>query len=96
MVGQQIEMVAQHEAPDEMTAYERLIGDAMAGESGLFARVDEVESAWKVVDPVLDLTDTPHVYQPGSWGPGEADGLLHDGAFWHDPVMTDVESLVNT
>ena len=96
MVGQQIEMVAQHEAPDEMTAYERLIGDAMAGESGLFARVDEVESAWKVVDPVLDLTDTPHAYQPGTWGPGEADGLLHDGAFWHDPVMTDVESLVNT
>ena len=96
MVGQQIEMVAQHEAPDEMTAYERLIGDAMAGESGLFARVDEVESAWRVVDPVLDLMDTPHVYKPGTWGPGEADGLLHNGAFWHDPVMTDVESLVNT
>ncbi|MBG80891.1 MAG: glucose-6-phosphate dehydrogenase [Phycisphaerae bacterium] len=96
MVGQQIEMVAQHEAPDEMTAYERLIGDAMAGESGLFARVDEVESAWKIVDPVLDLTDTPHAYKPDTWGPAEADELLHRGAFWHDPVMTDVESLVNT
>ncbi|MDG2422713.1 MAG: glucose-6-phosphate dehydrogenase [Phycisphaerales bacterium] len=96
MVGQQIEMVAQHEEPDQMSAYERLIGDAMAGEPGLFARVDEVESAWKVVDPILDQSTPVHVYEPGTWGPSEAEDLLHKDAKWHDPVLESVEDLVNT
>ncbi|MAT81246.1 MAG: glucose-6-phosphate dehydrogenase [Phycisphaerae bacterium] len=95
MVGQQIEMLAQHEEPDQMAAYERLIGDAMAGEPGLFARVDEVESAWKVVDPILDQSTPVHSYEPGTWGPSEADGLLHHNAIWHEPVLKPVEELVN-
>ncbi|MEE2907484.1 MAG: glucose-6-phosphate dehydrogenase [Planctomycetota bacterium] len=95
MVGEQIEMVVQHEEPDQMAAYERLIGDAMAGESGLFARVDEVESAWKIVDPILDQSTAPYPYDQGTWGPAEADGLLHKNTNWHNPVLEPVEDLVN-
>ncbi len=96
MVGEQIEMVAQHEQPDQMTAYERLIGDAMSGEAGLFARVDEVESAWEVVDPVLDQSTPVHVYEPGTWGPKEADALLHPGMKWRAPKLESVDELVKS
>jgi glucose-6-phosphate 1-dehydrogenase len=97
MVGQQIEMVAQHDQPDEMSAYERLIGDAMIGESSLFARVDEVETCWKIVDLLLDRSTPVHDYQPGTWGPAEADRLVRDHDHgWHDPVLTPVSELVRT
>ena len=96
MVGQQIEMVAQHETPDQMTAYERLIGDAMEGEAGLFARVDEVESAWEVVDPILDQSTPVHPYEPGSWGPPEADSILEQDMNWHVPVLENVEELAKS
>ena len=54
MIGQSVEMVAsRHPAPDEMDAYERVLGDAMEGDATLFARQDYVEEAWRVVDPIL-------------------------------------------
>ncbi|MCH2132727.1 MAG: glucose-6-phosphate dehydrogenase [Phycisphaerales bacterium] len=95
MVGQPLELIAQHEQPDEMSAYERLIGDAIAGESTLFARVDEVETAWKVVDPILGDVTPVIDYEPGTWGPTEADALLHHKYGWHAPVLKPVEELVN-
>ncbi len=58
------------EGPD---AYERLIADALIGDERLFARQDGVEEAWRIVDPLLDVTDPPLKYSPGSWGPIEAD-----------------------
>jgi glucose-6-phosphate 1-dehydrogenase len=59
-----------------MTAYERLLGDAMMGDASLFAREDAVEAAWAIVDPVLG-EDTPVLpYEPGTWGPAEADALI--------------------
>lgn len=65
-------------------AYERLLGDALAGDARLFARQDSVEESWRIVEDVL--TDAPPValYERGSWGPVEADRLLPDGACWHD------------
>lgn len=95
MVGQQIEMVAQHEQPDEMSAYERLIGDAMAGDSALFARVDEVETAWEVVDPILDQATPIYDYEQGTWGPEEANSLLRHRNNWREPCIKPVEDLVN-
>jgi glucose-6-phosphate 1-dehydrogenase len=56
--------------------YERLIGDAMTGESTLFARQDVVEAAWAIVDPVLRAGAPLATYACGSWGPHEADRLL--------------------
>ncbi len=65
-------------------AYERLLDDALAGDLRRFARQEGVEEAWRVVDPVLDLRDRPTVYEPGSWGPPEADAML-EGRRWHLP-----------
>jgi glucose-6-phosphate 1-dehydrogenase len=57
--GETVEMVAsRHPSPEEMDAYERVLGDAMAGDATLFARQDYVEEAWRIVDPVLK-GDTP-------------------------------------
>ncbi len=58
---------------DEMAAYERLLGDAMAGDGTLFAGQEGVEAAWTVVQPILDLTTPVHEYEPGTWGPPEAE-----------------------
>lgn len=60
---------------DEMTAYERLLGDAMAGDGTLFAGQNGVEAAWKVVEPILDLATPVLDYEPGTWGPSEAEKL---------------------
>ena len=70
---------------DELGPYERLLGDAMEGDSILFAREDAVERAWEIVDPLLEA-DTPlHFYEPGTWGPEEAQHLGADVSGWHDP-----------
>jgi glucose-6-phosphate 1-dehydrogenase len=70
---------------DEMDAYERLLGDAMAGDAALFARQDGVEAQWAIVQPILG-TETPlREYEPGTWGPPEAAELLPEGGGWHCP-----------
>jgi glucose-6-phosphate 1-dehydrogenase len=69
----------------DMRAYDRLIGAALSGDRGLFARQDTVEAAWQVVDPVLGDAVPVRPYNKGSWGPEEADGLLAGGDSWHDP-----------
>ncbi|HEX9064964.1 MAG TPA: glucose-6-phosphate dehydrogenase [Streptosporangiaceae bacterium] len=69
----------------DMRPYDRLIGAALSGDRGLFARQDTVEAAWRVVDPVLGDAVPVHPYAKGSWGPKEADGLLAEGDSWHDP-----------
>ena len=67
-----------------MDAYERLLGDAVRGDSTLFARADEVEAAWRVVDPLLTANTPVHEYAPGTWGPIEADALAPPGG-WRVP-----------
>ena len=85
-VGKPVELYLCDQGADEMSAYERLIGDAIDGEPLLFAREDGVESAWAVVDPVLDDHGPSHPYEPKTWGPAEADALLPAGEFWHAPA----------
>jgi glucose-6-phosphate 1-dehydrogenase len=69
-------------------SYERLLLDALQGDASLFTREDEVETAWSLVDPVLQAWETHQTpslafYNPGSWGPREADALLaRDGHWW--------------
>jgi glucose-6-phosphate 1-dehydrogenase len=65
--------------------YERLLGDAMLGDSTLFARQDVVEAAWAVVDPVLEHAGDLHFYPQGSMGPKEADRLTAAVGGWNDP-----------
>ena len=71
---------------DEMDAYERLLGDAMEGDPALFARQDAVEASWAIVDPVLHVPTPLFEYEPGTWGPAEADRLVADAGGWHCPA----------
>jgi glucose-6-phosphate 1-dehydrogenase len=66
-----------------MSPYERLLGDAMLGDATLFAREDVVEAAWAVVDPVIHTTSMPIEYDPGTWGPLEAEDLVVDVGGWN-------------
>lgn len=85
MVGQEVELLATQGVSDEMDAYERLLGDAMNGDATLFAREDAVEAEWRIVEPILASTAPPHDYQPGTWGPVEADRLIARSGGWHTP-----------
>jgi glucose-6-phosphate 1-dehydrogenase len=71
-------------------AYQRLLLDAMRGDSTLFTRTDEVEAAWGLVTPMLEEQHDDNAklptYPAGSWGPAEADALLEqDGRRWRKP-----------
>lgn len=87
-VGDQHELFLLEELAGGESPYERLLGDALAGDGALFTREDSVEAAWAVVDPVLTAHDPVHPYEPGSWGPKQADTLLGTGESWHNPVAT--------
>jgi glucose-6-phosphate 1-dehydrogenase len=69
-------------------AYERLLLDVLQGDASLFTRADEVETAWSLIDPILAKWEKDHslplcFYEPGSWGPIEANVLLaKDGRAW--------------
>jgi glucose-6-phosphate 1-dehydrogenase len=69
-----------------MDAYERLLGDAMEGDQTLFAREDAVEAAWAIVQPILGSATPPYEYEPGSWGPAQAESLATEIGGWHDPA----------
>ena len=87
LVGQAAEMVAsKHPDADEMDAYERVLGDAMAGDTTLFAREDYVEEAWRIVDPLLKKTTPVYPYEQKSWGPSEAERVTPAGG-WQNPVV---------
>ena len=73
-------------AGNRLEAYERLLGDAMLGDPTLFARQDLVEAAWAIVDPVLHCGLPVLQYEPGTWGPAEADRLVADVGGWNAPA----------
>ena len=84
-VGDQRELFLLDVQPNEEQPYERLLGDALAGDGALFTREDAVEAAWAVIDPVLEDRERAHLYAPGSWGPAEADALIAADGRWHNP-----------
>ncbi len=77
----------QHPRADEMDAYERVLGDAMAGDATLFAREDHVEEAWRIVDPVLKAATPVYEYEPGTWGPKEVDQRVSPPGGWQNPTL---------
>jgi glucose-6-phosphate 1-dehydrogenase len=85
MAGDSTELFVTQQNPAEMGAYERLIGDAFRGDANLFARVDSVESCWRIVEPILGDATPIFEYEKGSWGPAEANRILAPGTLWHDP-----------
>jgi glucose-6-phosphate 1-dehydrogenase len=81
-------LASRHPGADERDAYERVLGDAMAGDATLFAREDSVEEAWRIVDPVLKDATRLEEYEPNSWGPSLADKRVSPAGGWHNPVVT--------
>ena len=73
-----------------LTAYERLLLDAMKGDATLFARTDAVHAAWKFVQPILDYKANGgriHEYEAGTWGPVAAVKLIaKQGKVWRKPT----------
>jgi glucose-6-phosphate 1-dehydrogenase len=86
MQGEPVELVARHHSEPEKSPYERLLGDAIRGDNSLFSSDECVEAAWAVVDQVLNHEGTVSVYEPGSWGPAAAAGLVNRAEGWHDPA----------
>lgn len=84
-VGDQRELFLSDERPGEETPYERLLGDAMGGNGALFIRQDAVEAAWTVVEPVLNTHPPVFPYPHHGWGPNQADALIADDGYWHNP-----------
>jgi glucose-6-phosphate 1-dehydrogenase len=84
-VGDQRELYLLEERPAEESPYERLLGDAMAGDGALFTRENAIEAAWAVVDPVLKTHHRARLYKRGSWGPKEADAIIAPDGCWHNP-----------
>ncbi|HEY6145824.1 MAG TPA: glucose-6-phosphate dehydrogenase [Solirubrobacterales bacterium] len=69
--------------------YERLLGDAIAGNHQLFTRQSAIEETWRVVQPLLDEPGPVLPYKPGTWGPAEAEKLVHGTGQWAQPWLPD-------
>jgi glucose-6-phosphate 1-dehydrogenase len=88
-VGQSVEMlVSRHPRADEMNDYERVLGDAMAGDATIFAREDYVEEAWRIVDPVMKANTPVYEYDPQTWGPREVEQRVLPSGGWDNPDTT--------
>jgi glucose-6-phosphate 1-dehydrogenase len=87
LAGKPQEMIATRQPDSEdMDAYERVLGEAIAGDATLFAREDYVEQAWRIVDPLLKKETPVYVYDPGTWGPAEVDRVTPPGG-WQNPAV---------
>jgi glucose-6-phosphate 1-dehydrogenase len=73
---------------EEPEPYERLLGDAIEGRTQLFTRQDTVEETWRIVEPLLEEPGPVHPYEPGTWGPKEADDLTRGTSTWLEPWLS--------
>ena len=81
--------------PDNMDAYERVLGDAMAGDASLFAREDYVEEAWRIVDPALKASTPLCQYEQKTWGPAEVENRVSPPGGWVNPAVIHTEDTVH-
>ena len=82
-----LEVLFEKKPGDDPEPYERLLGDAIAGEHQLFTRQSAIEETWRVVQPLLDEPGPVHAYEQGSWGPAEAGDLLRGTGQWAKPWL---------
>jgi len=86
MIGQRTELLASRDiGDDEMAAYERVLTDALEGDAALFARMDYVEEAWRIVDPLRTISVPVREYEPGTWGPADRGGDVVPPGGWANP-----------
>jgi glucose-6-phosphate 1-dehydrogenase len=96
MVGASTEITGcRAPVPDNMDAYERVLGDAMAGDASLFAREDYVEEAWRIVDPALKASTPMCQYEQKTWGPAEVENRVSPPGGWVNPAVFHIESTVH-
>jgi glucose-6-phosphate 1-dehydrogenase len=85
--GVPVEMIAtQHATPEDILPYEELLADAIAGNQMRFARVDYVEEAWRILDPLLKNLPPVQTYKPGTWGPESAAKMMENDGGWLNPT----------
>jgi glucose-6-phosphate 1-dehydrogenase len=84
MAGEDVELIVTRRPIEEMSPYERLLGDALRGDASLFGGQDAIEAQWAVVDPILGDITPVHEYERGSWGPREAARLIEGDLGWLD------------
>ncbi len=85
--GRPVELVSATPAStDDLLPYEELLEDAMMGNQSRFARQDYVEASWRLLDPILKGNLPVHQYDPGTWGPKEAEKLHEGFGPWTPPV----------
>jgi glucose-6-phosphate 1-dehydrogenase len=82
-----LEVLFEHEPGCDPEPYERLLGDALHGVHTLFTRQDSIEETWRVVQPLLDEPGPVLPYEPGTWGPPEADDLVKGITHWSTPWL---------
>jgi glucose-6-phosphate 1-dehydrogenase len=92
MEGEDVELIVMQQDPDEMTPYERLLGDALRGDPSLFASEDAIEAQWRIVDPVLGQATPVHEYEQNTWGPEEARSMIENPDGWLNPESVGVAS----
>jgi glucose-6-phosphate 1-dehydrogenase len=84
----ELSFVDESDDDNEAEAYEQLLTNAIRGDASLFVREDSVEAQWAVVQELLHDPRPVHIYEPGSWGPVEAERLAADVGGWHEPRLT--------
>jgi glucose-6-phosphate 1-dehydrogenase len=82
-----LEVLFEKAPGEDPEPYVRLLGDALAGRNELFTRQDTVEETWRIVQPLLDEPGPVHIYEPGTWGPEEADSLTRGLCQWYEPWL---------
>jgi glucose-6-phosphate 1-dehydrogenase len=80
-----LEVLFEKAPGEDPEPYERLLDDALAGRAELFTREDTVEETWRIVQPLLDEPGPVHRYEPGTWGPSEAEDLTRGICRWSEP-----------
>lgn len=86
MRGDPVELQAcEYSYSEDVLPYEELLADAIQGDQTHFAREDYVEEAWRIVQPVLGNATPLHFYEPGTWGPAEAEPLPSTDGGWRNP-----------
>ncbi len=86
MVGEDVELILTRQPAADVPPYQRLLGDAMEGNSELFTREDIVDAEWRIVNDILGNVTPLYSYKPGTWGPSEAQELIGDDGPWLNPA----------
>jgi len=85
MVGEDVELILTRQPAADKPPYQRLLGDAMNGNSELFTREDIVDAEWRIVNDILGNVTPLYSYESGTWGPDEAEQLIADDGPWLNP-----------